>query len=51
MEVDRGRGYVSPLFKKGPFYGSVSTLLSLFVDVEKIDNMYMYIIVFEAFFS
>ena len=31
MEVDRARGKVSPLFKKGPFYGSVSTLLSLIV--------------------
>ena len=31
MGVHRGRGQVCPLFKKGPFYRSVSTRLSLIV--------------------
>ena len=29
--IHRGRGKVCPLFKKGPFYRSVSTLMSLIV--------------------
>ena len=38
--VHRGRGYVCPLCKKGPFYGSVSTLLSLIVAYMRINTSF-----------